>query len=88
MCCDSSCDVLFEKSQHRFHTRQSYAVFANGNANWLFIQKNITISGAEAGYQVEIGSASSMVVATMATIMGGSVSVVCNVAEIAMEYHL
>lgn len=54
----------------------------------LYTKENATINGAEAGCQAEIGSASSMVVATMATIMGGSVSVVCNVAEIAMEYHL
>lgn len=51
-------------------------------------KKNATISGAEAGCQAEIGSASSMAAAGMATIMGGSASAACNAAEIAMEHHL
>lgn len=51
-------------------------------------KRNATISGAEAGCQAEIGSASSMAAAAMATIMGGSASVACNAAEIAMEHHL
>lgn len=53
-----------------------------------FYKKNASISGAEAGCQAEIGSASSMAAAAMATVCGGSAIVACNAAEIAMEHHL
>lgn len=51
-------------------------------------KKNASISGAEAGCQAEIGSASSMAAASLATIMGAEASIACNAAEIAMEHHL
>lgn len=51
-------------------------------------KKNASISGAEAGCQAEIGSASSMAAAAMATVMGANVRVACNAAEAAMEHHL
>lgn len=53
-----------------------------------FYKKNASISGAEAGCQAEIGSASSMAAAAMATVSGGSAIVACSAAEIAMEHHL
>ena len=53
-----------------------------------FYIKNASISGAEAGCQAEIGSASSMAAAAMATVMGGDCKRACNAAEIAMEHHL
>lgn len=51
-------------------------------------KKNASISGAEAGCQAEIGSASSMASASLATIMGADANIACNAAEIAMEHHL
>lgn len=51
-------------------------------------KKNASISGAEAGCQAEIGSASSMAAAGMAMILGASNDQVCSAAEIAMEHHL
>ena len=51
-------------------------------------KKNASISGAEAGCQAEIGSASSMAAAAMVTILGGNIEQGCNAAEIAMEHHL
>ncbi|MCI7047452.1 MULTISPECIES: L-serine ammonia-lyase [Helicobacter] len=51
-------------------------------------KKNASISGAEAGCQAEIGSASSMAAAAMTTILGGNIQQACNAAEIAMEHHL
>lgn len=53
-----------------------------------FYKKNASISGAEAGCQAEIGSASSMAAGAMATVCGGSAIIACNAAEIAMEHHL
>lgn len=51
-------------------------------------KKNASISGAEAGCQAEIGSASSMAAGAMACVLGGDVMRACNAAEIAMEHHL
>lgn len=51
-------------------------------------KRNASISGAEAGCQAEIGSASSMAAAAMATTLGASAIKACNAAEIAMEHHL
>lgn len=53
-----------------------------------FYIQNASISGAEAGCQAEIGSASSMAAAAMATVMGANCERACNAAEIAMEHHL
>ncbi|MBZ7941930.1 L-serine ammonia-lyase [Campylobacter molothri] len=51
-------------------------------------KKNASISGAEAGCQAEIGSASSMAAAAMATVLGANAFKACNAAEVAMEHHL
>ncbi len=51
-------------------------------------RQNASISGAEAGCQAEIGSASSMAAGAMTTVLGGSAIKACNAAEIAMEHHL
>ena len=53
-----------------------------------FYKKNASISGAEAGCQAEIGSASSMAAAAMATVQGASAAVASAAAETAMEHHL
>ncbi|WP_281651565.1 L-serine ammonia-lyase [Helicobacter bilis] len=53
-----------------------------------FYKKNASISGAEAGCQAEIGSASSMAAAAMASVLGAEARVACNAAEMAMEHHL
>ncbi|ECP8827788.1 L-serine ammonia-lyase [Campylobacter jejuni] len=45
-------------------------------------------SGAKAGCQAEIGSASSMAAAAMATVLGANAFKACNAAEMAMEHHL
>lgn len=52
------------------------------------IKKNASISGAEAGCQAEIGSASSMAAAAFATVLGADAKKSCNAAEMAMEHHL
>lgn len=51
-------------------------------------KKNASISGAEAGCQAEIGSASSMAAAAMATVLGANAVKACTAAEVAMEHHL
>ncbi|BDQ28453.1 hypothetical protein ASB7_02900 [Helicobacter ailurogastricus] len=51
-------------------------------------KKNASLSGAEAGCQAEVGTASSMAAAGFAFVLGGSVRQVLSAAEIAMEHHL
>ncbi|WP_068117572.1 L-serine ammonia-lyase [Tropicimonas marinistellae] len=52
------------------------------------IKTNASISGAEAGCQAEVGSASAMAAAGLAAVMGGTPAQVENAAEIALEHHL
>ncbi|MFC6688716.1 L-serine ammonia-lyase [Jhaorihella thermophila] len=52
------------------------------------IKYNASISGAEAGCQAEVGSASAMAAAGLCAVMGGTPEQVENAAEIALEHHL
>ncbi len=52
------------------------------------VKANASISGAEAGCQAEIGSASAMAAAGLAAVLGGTPEQVENAAEIALEHHL
>ena len=52
------------------------------------IKLNASISGAEAGCQGEVGSASAMAAAGLATALGANNEQVENAAEIALEHHL
>ena len=51
-------------------------------------KRNASISGAEAGCQGEVGSASSMAAGALTAVLGGTPRQVENAAEIAMEHHL
>ncbi|MEM9437266.1 MAG: L-serine ammonia-lyase [Pseudomonadota bacterium] len=52
------------------------------------VKYNASISGAEAGCQAEVGSASAMAAAGLCQVMGGTPEQVENAAEIALEHHL
>ncbi|WP_425070764.1 L-serine ammonia-lyase [Sagittula sp. S175] len=52
------------------------------------VKYNASISGAEAGCQAEVGSASAMAAAGLCAVMGGTPEQVENAAEIALEHHL
>ncbi|RYH09570.1 L-serine ammonia-lyase [Tropicimonas sp. IMCC6043] len=52
------------------------------------VKANASISGAEAGCQAEVGSASAMAAAGLAAVMGATPEQVENAAEIALEHHL
>jgi L-serine dehydratase len=52
------------------------------------IKTNASISGAEAGCQAEVGSASAMAAAGLCAVLGGRPAQVENAAEIALEHHL
>jgi L-serine dehydratase len=52
------------------------------------VKFNASISGAEAGCQAEVGSASAMAAAGLCAVMGGTAMQIENAAEIALEHHL
>ncbi|MCY4303176.1 MAG: L-serine ammonia-lyase [Aestuariivita sp.] len=52
------------------------------------IKFNASISGAEAGCQAEVGSASAMAAAGLCAILDGTPEQVENAAEIALEHHM
>ena len=52
------------------------------------IKFNASISGAEAGCQAEVGSASAMAAAGLCAVLGGTSEQIENAAEIALEHHL
>jgi len=52
------------------------------------VKFNASISGAEAGCQAEVGSASAMAASGLCAVLGGSPEQIENAAEIALEHHL
>ena len=52
------------------------------------VKYNASISGAEAGCQAEVGSASAMAAAGICAVLGGTPAQIENAAEIALEHHL
>ncbi|WP_412506460.1 L-serine ammonia-lyase [Roseovarius sp. SYSU LYC5161] len=52
------------------------------------VKFNASISGAEAGCQAEVGSASAMAAAGLCGVLGGTPAQIENAAEIALEHHL
>jgi L-serine dehydratase len=76
----------------RFHgaTRASLArdYLLTAAAIGSLYKRNASISGAEAGCQGEVGSASSMAAGALTGLLGGTPRQVENAAEIAMEHHL
>jgi L-serine dehydratase len=52
------------------------------------VKFNASISGAEAGCQAEVGSASAMGAAGLCAVLGGTPEQIENAAEIALEHHL
>jgi L-serine dehydratase len=52
------------------------------------IKRNASTSGAEVGCQGEVGSASAMAAAGLASVLGGSNAQIENAAEIALEHNL
>lgn len=79
---------LEEQLKERFSSKVVVDFLLTAMAIGSLYKKNASISGAEAGCQAEIGSASSMAAGAMAMIMGATPAQVCSAAEIAMEHHL
>ncbi|MFP5347980.1 MAG: L-serine ammonia-lyase, partial [Actinomycetes bacterium] len=54
----------------------------------VLFKENASISGAEVGYQGEVGSACSMAAGALCEVLGGTPEQVENAAEIGMEHNL
>ncbi len=82
--------VILYLSEHRFYMSDKKIIdfLLTSMAIGTLYKKNASISGAEAGCQAEIGSASSMAAASAAIVSGASNEVAYCAAEIAMEHHL
>ncbi|WP_027327340.1 L-serine ammonia-lyase [Helicobacter pametensis] len=79
---------LQEQLKERFGPKMVVDFLLTAMAIGSLYKKNASISGAEAGCQAEMGSASSMAAGAMAMVMGATPAQVCSAAEIAMEHHL
>jgi len=77
---------------HRFikelDTKQLKDFLAVSGAIGILYKTNASISGAEVGCQGEVGVSSSMAVAGLTALRGGSNEQICIAAEIAMEHSL
>lgn len=71
-----------------FNDRKAIEFLLVGMLIGSLYKKNASISGAEAGCQAEIGVASSMAAAAMASVLGSDAFIASNAAESAMEHHL
>ncbi len=80
----------------RYYLDHCVGAERNGIAEFLLtaaaiegiIKHNASISGAEAGCQGEVGTASAMAAAGLCAVLGGTPRQVENAAEIALEHHL
>lgn len=77
------CDFLDDITKSDVHNFLLTAAAIGG-----LIKTNASISGAEVGCQGEVGSASSMAAAGLASVQGGTPEQIENAAEIALEHHL
>src|SRR3990167_4498375 len=78
----------YQEAYNRFQDKDLYTYFLTATAVGVLCKRNASISGAEAGCQGEVGTASSMAAAGITAVLGGSVMQIENAAEIAMEHHL
>lgn len=76
--------------QEKYSFTDTQIVHALGVAGLFgnLVRRNASISGAECGCQAEIGTATSMAAAAMATLFGQTIEEVEYAAEIAMEHQL
>jgi len=78
----------FQVAHDKKSTEDIVTYFLTSAAIGILYKKGASISGAEVGCQGEVGVASSMAVAGLTAVLGGTVLQIENAAEIAMEHHL
>ena len=80
--------IVWLKPNGRACLRKRFGRFLGGAAIGYLCKHNATLSGAEGGCQSEIGVASAMSAAFIASAMDASPLVTENAAESALEHHL
>lgn len=81
--------VLFYLSRrHGFSTQRIVAALAVAGLIGVTVKQNASVSGAEAGCQAEIGTATSMAAAAVCRLFGATVMETEYAAEIALEHQL
>ncbi|HMR14534.1 MAG TPA: L-serine ammonia-lyase, iron-sulfur-dependent, subunit alpha, partial [Arachnia sp.] len=80
--------LYYETVSRGFPAEDIRAFLLTAAAVGSILKANASISGAEAGCQAEVGSASAMAAAGLTAIRGGTPAQVENAAEIAIEHHL
>lgn len=81
--------VLYYLSQkHGFSERRVVAALAVAGLVGVTVKQNASISGAEAGCQAEVGTATAMAAAAVCRLFGRDLGAIEYAAEIALEHQL
>ncbi len=81
--------VLFYLSgKHGFSEKRIVSALAVAGLVGITVKQNASVSGAEAGCQAEIGTATSMAAAAVCTLFGADLAETEYAAEIALEHQL
>lgn len=80
--------LLFLTKKHALSDEQAVKALAAAGAIGNVVKKNACVSGAEAGCQAEIGTATAMAAAAVCSVYGYSLEETEYAAEIALEHQL
>lgn len=80
--------LLFLTKKHNLSDEQAVKALAAAGAIGNVVKKNACVSGAEAGCQAEIGTATAMAAAAVCSVYGYSLEETEYAAEIALEHQL
>ena len=80
--------LLFLTEKHNLSDEQAVKALAAAGAIGNVVKKNACVSGAEAGCQAEIGTATAMAAAAVCSVYGYSLEETEYAAEIALEHQL
>ncbi len=80
--------LYYLSNKHGFSEERVLAALATAGIIGLVVKQNASVSGAEAGCQAEVGTATAMAAAAVCRLFGASVTETEYAAEIALEHQL
>jgi len=80
--------LYYQQKKHRYSDEYMLKAIATAGIIGNLIKTNASISGAECGCQVEIGSACAMAAAALGELFELSIDKIEYAAEMAIEHHL
>lgn len=80
--------LYYLSNKHGFSEERVLAALATAGIIGLVVKQNASVSGAEAGCQAEVGTATAMAAASVCRLFGASVTETEYAAEIALEHQL